>query len=289
MATKTRSPNYPALNLADALASIKKVYEVEGRRKTGGDEIAQALGHKNLSGTSRVKVSALRKYGLLQADSDGLKVSDDALALLELPREHPEHMTALRNAALRPALFAELHETYGDDVPGDSILRHFLIKRNFNPKVADEIIQIYRDTMELVSRETDDYTAADEPDDEQQEAQMQATTDVSTVPRPADSRRVPPVTAPPHAIASVGVGGSFTESLEIRISADSKVRLLFDGTVTKEAIEKLRKYLELAEDDYPSKTQLEPPPSIEQSPSQSAIEMPPPEQKPDSSDDGPPF
>jgi hypothetical protein len=62
--------------------------------------------------------------------------------------------------------------------------------------------------------------------------------------------------------------------LEIRISADSKVRLLFDGLVTKEAIEKLRKYLELAEDDYPSKDHLESPAAIEQPVEQTVIEMP---------------
>jgi hypothetical protein len=35
------------------------------------------------------------------------------------------------------------------------------------------------------------------------------------------------------------------------------VRLIFDGAVTREAIEKLRKYLELAQDDYPSRDELE--------------------------------
>lgn len=44
-----------------------------------------------------------------------------------------------------------------------------------------------------------------------------------------------------------------TEILQYRISGDSRVRLLFDGTVTKEAIEKLMAYLDLAKDDYPSK------------------------------------
>lgn len=42
------------------------------------------------------------------------------------------------------------------------------------------------------------------------------------------------------------------------------MRLVFDGAVTREAIKKLRQYLELAEDDYPSKDELQ----------QSAVEQP---------------
>jgi hypothetical protein len=37
--------------------------------------------------------------------------------------------------------------------------------------------------------------------------------------------------------------------------------LVFDGAVTREAIRKLRKYLELTEGDYPSKDELEQQPS----------------------------
>ena len=61
------------------------------------------------------------------------------------------------------------------------------------------------------------------------------------------------ITSPPVAVEQ----GPFTETLQYRISGDSMVRLIFDGAVTREAIEKLRKYLELAQDDYPSRDELE--------------------------------
>jgi hypothetical protein len=38
------------------------------------------------------------------------------------------------------------------------------------------------------------------------------------------------------------------------VAGVSRVRLIFDGAVTRAAIRKLRQYLELAEDDCPSKT-----------------------------------
>jgi hypothetical protein len=62
----------------------------------------------------------------------------------------------------------------------------------------------------------------------------------------------------------------FSEALQYRISGDSRVRLLFDGAVTREAIEKLMAYLELAKEDYPSREQLAQP-VVEQS---TIIEMP---------------
>ncbi len=46
--------------------------------------------------------------------------------------------------------------------------------------------------------------------------------------------------------------GRFTEDLNFRISDDCRVRLLFEGDVTKESIIKLAMYLRLAKDDYPS-------------------------------------
>lgn len=50
---------------------------------------------------------------------------------------------------------------------------------------------------------------------------------------------------------------SCSEELHQRISDDCKVHVLFEGTVTQEAIQKLIKYLNLAVDDYPTKKQPE--------------------------------
>lgn len=240
MTGRTRSPNYPALDLGAAVEGIKRVFDVEGNRRTSSEDVAKALGHQSLSGNARTKVSALRKYGLLEPQGDGLKVSNDALSIINLDPQDPEHVEALRKAALRPALFAELSETYGDTPPGDGILRNYLLKKEFSPKAADEVIRLYRNTMDLVSMDPEDYTAADELADEQQEAQMQQTQ------RTAGAAAGPGV---PGTSAPAGQD-SFKEFFTIPIK-NTKVRLMVDGEVTPGVLESFGEFLNFVRDNLP--------------------------------------
>lgn len=237
--TRSRSPNYPILNLADAIERIRTVFDEIARRRVGDEDVAKALGYGALHGKSRSVVSALKKYGLLEPSGDGFRVSDDAMDIITLPSDHPNRARAMRDAALRPTLFAELYETYGDEPPGDSLLKNYLYKKNFNPKVADEVIRLYRDTMDLVSRKIEAYTAADEPTDEQQGEQMQQSrekTGGGATPLGGAGGFAPGV-----------VAGSFARQQHYGLSADCDVYLLFDGEPTKEDIGTLKDYLEIFE------------------------------------------
>ena len=223
------------------MEGIKRVFDAEGNRRTSSEDVAKALGHQSLSGNARTKVSALRKYGLLEPQGDGLKVSNEALSIINLPREDPEHVEALRNAALRPTLFAELSETYGDTPPSDGVLRNYLLKKEFSPRAADEVIRLYRSTMDLVSLEPEDYTAADELVDEQQEAQVQQTQ------RTAGAAAGPGV---PGASAPVDQG-SFKEFFTIPIK-NTKIRLMVDGEVTPGVLESFGQFLNFVRDNLPN-------------------------------------
>lgn len=75
-----RSPNYPQLSLEDALQRVKKVHEAEQNHKADREVIAKVLGYSSLNGTSLTMIGALNRYGLLEADGGGLKVSSDARA-----------------------------------------------------------------------------------------------------------------------------------------------------------------------------------------------------------------
>lgn len=164
----TRSPNYPQTSFSDALERIQRVYQKEHTHPTKDDVLAADLGYKSLNGASAGVISALRKYGLLEATKEGSRVSRDAIAILELPPGEPERTEALRRAAFSPALFSELRDKYGDRLPSDSSLRYLLLQKKFHPRTADEVIRNYRDTLEFIAQETPFFAEEEggEPDAE---------------------------------------------------------------------------------------------------------------------------
>jgi hypothetical protein len=159
---KIRSPTYPRISLREAIEQVTRVYEEEGTHSASDGDIVKDLGYKSLNGTSSGVLSALKKYGLLQRDEGGFNVTSDAVAIIELPPGSSEHSAAVRKSAFRPVLFAEMYEKYGPALPNDRTLRHFLITKNFNPKTTNEVIRVYRDTLEFVSEDLAAYPKVEE-------------------------------------------------------------------------------------------------------------------------------
>lgn len=263
MATVTRSPNYPQISLPDAIERVRKIYKAEHTHRAGDEVLAKNLGYNSLNGTSRSILSALKKYGLLQADGDGFRVSDDAVDILELPRENPAHRGAVERAVLRPALFAELHEIYGEELPSDSNLRHFLIKKKFHPGSAAEVIRLYRETLTHVLQETAaarEATPAREVVSAREaapavEAELngggEMTLPFGALEGEAPSRNGHHAGGPSIAAASRPVPAGFTDVLQYRVALDCRAQVCFEGPVTQAAIRKLIAHLELSMDDFP--------------------------------------
>ncbi len=262
MGRRTRSPNYPRLNLADAIERANRLYKAEHTHKTDKESVAVALGYTSLNGASLTAISTLKQYGLLQEDGDGLRVSQDVVALTMLPEGDPERIEALQRAASAPRLFSELRETYGETLPSDVSLRYALVKKGFSEKAANEVIRVYRDTLELVSEETGDYNDAD---DGQQtlEPPMEQT---------ATNRQIP---ASQFYGGGVGVSNDAREMM-FQLPGNSAVRIELLGDVTQEGIDMLTTILNAQKLAFPKESQIQPP-AIEQPAEQPAIEMPAPE------------
>ena len=153
---KDRSPNYPALSLGDALEAIRALYNKERRTAVAPDVAVKAWGYRSLSGLARVKLAALKKYGLLESEGQGVRVSDRALMLLQYASETREYREALQAAANAPEIFAELALTHAD--ASDDALRAYLVtKKAFSEAGARALIQSFRDTMALVGRGAEVY------------------------------------------------------------------------------------------------------------------------------------
>ena len=164
---KTRSPNYPQFDLAEAIKMVQPVFKNEGRNKMARLVLADNLGYSSLNGRALTKIGTLRAYGLIDGSGDDLVVSADAITLLAAPKDSPERDEALKRCALRPQLFSELAQESTGTL-SDANLRYSLVQRKFTPEAAEKAASVYRETMKLAHRELEGYDSvngSDEPSD----------------------------------------------------------------------------------------------------------------------------
>lgn len=151
---RIRSPNYPALSLPEAISRVKTVYEKEQHLAAPKNVIAKHLGYSSISGPSLTTLSALNKYGLIEeAGKDKIRVSQLAVSILH-PSNADEKANAIREAAFKPELFAEISSEWGGQTPSDENLKSYLLKKNFALEATKRVIESYKATIELVTHES---------------------------------------------------------------------------------------------------------------------------------------
>jgi hypothetical protein len=224
--TKTRSPNYPAMSLQEAIAKVAAIYKKEYNHLVAREVVAKHIGYGGINGASATALSTLAKYGLLESTRDQVRVTPRAVAIIELKPGNPERADAIREAAFAPALYAELHNQFGNRLPSDDNFRMFLIRRGFNPKAVGEVIRAYRDTMAFVGEEGAGLsTDHEDVDDVEDEAPMEATRTQET-----GSRSQGTPFAPMDDAQDV-------KTLRFPIGDDLDVYTTFKGNVTAEALD----------------------------------------------------
>jgi len=142
---KTRSPNYPAYGLDDAVVMVKKFWTKEQRTSVPAGVAAIAIGYKGLSGPARTALASLKKYGLLTDEKQGMRVSPLALRILN-PSDDYEKTQALREAALKPELFKELSQSHMG-ASDDALRAHLINDLGFSDTGARTLIKSFKDTM----------------------------------------------------------------------------------------------------------------------------------------------
>ncbi len=150
--SKTRSRNYPAFGLSVATQRARELYDRDGKASVSPDVAVQAWGYKGLNGSSLRALAALRTYGLLEdAPNKNVKLSARALTILLEPADSLARIEAIRAAAAEPAVFSELKQEYGDDIPSDAaLLSHLVRNANFTEEAAKILIAAFRDTLSIV-------------------------------------------------------------------------------------------------------------------------------------------
>jgi hypothetical protein len=231
---RVRSPNYPALSLPEAISSVDKVFARENRHLTPKEVVVKAMGYGGVNGASLGSLSALLKYGLLDRLGENYRVADRAMAILH-PATPQEKAQAVTRAAQEPGLFAEMLKDFPGSIPSDDNLRSYLVRRGFSPTALPGVIKAFRETMDLVARETGAYDsgAVDEP-----ETDMNASANLARSSEPLPQPKTPaPVEAPgadPYRVSftpSGGLEGSFrlnnADDLDALVQALSGLKFFF--------------------------------------------------------------
>ena len=236
MGTRHRSPNYPAAGLGDAVVLLKKFYAEAKRTPVDETSAAQAIGYGSLNGMSRSKLSTLKKYGLLE-DIDGkFRISDRGLRIV-IPSGFDDVLAALREAALAPDIFREIHASHAD--ASTSVLVQFLMRdKAFTEDGARAFDAAYRDTVKVAQLDDPTYTPSGEQtklEDKPPMLNAQTLKDINPF--------LPP--PPPPAVGN----GVLTLSVPYRgVSLNVRVEVI-GQSLTRDHVAKVRKYLELAEED----------------------------------------
>jgi hypothetical protein len=158
---RIRSPNYPAFSLPEAIAAVTKIQAAEQHLTAPKEVIAKHLGYASFHGLAGRIVSAIEKYGLLEeVNGDKVKVSPLAMSIL-FPATPEEKQKAINEAAFRPPLFTAIREEWQGSRPSDENLRVYLVRRKFSSDALDRVIEVYKETMDLVTRESAVYDAPD--------------------------------------------------------------------------------------------------------------------------------
>lgn len=243
-----RSPNYPQMNITQAIERIRKVYAQEHTHSVPDQSIAEALGYSSLNGTSKVVLSSLKKFGLLVANGDGFKVSQDAVAILELPADEPTRIVAIHKSALRPPVFKQLYEKYGTDLPSDASLRHYLVSLGFESDAANQVIRHFKETLRFMTAQAAIKEESTEPEreveayDRNMEPQRKSTSTANTLPEARASQ------------TQIGVVPTASQ-LRFQVSSDCFAEVSFTSQITQEVIKKLVSYLNLSMDLYPARAE----------------------------------
>ncbi len=147
---KLRSPNYPALNLAEAVAAVKSLYPKVQRGEFTLADAASAWGYKSASGPLRSKIAALKQYGLIERKKGAnARLSTRALILVLRAPASMEYRAALGQAALAPPVFRELYESGKHTAAADALRQHLVVERAFTHTGASQATEVVRASLGL--------------------------------------------------------------------------------------------------------------------------------------------
>ena len=149
--TRTRSPNYPIVDLGTAVDLAEKLEKFAKRHPVPADAaIEKAWGYKP-GGYGNQLIAALRQFGLLQGEGGTAKrhirLTNEGAKVVH---NHPDRTAILKEAAIKPKVHATIWAKYPNELPPDDTVRTYLLFENdppFNPTAVGDFLKQFRHTI----------------------------------------------------------------------------------------------------------------------------------------------
>jgi hypothetical protein len=142
-----RGPSYPFIDLEEAIAATRKIYEYTKRAAAPTDAVVEhALGYSLKSSGGVKTIAALKAFGLIEENAQSMKITDRAYRILIDLAESPERKQAIKDAALSPKWYQTAFEKWGPDPPA-STRSTLIMQHGFIPTTVDSFLKGYRQTI----------------------------------------------------------------------------------------------------------------------------------------------
>lgn len=249
-----RSPNYPTMTLDKAIELTQKFFDKYTRSSVPADLAISALGYSSKSSTSKQYLATLIYFGLMDATGQKnerkVKISELGFKILKNPIPN-EKALALRQAALKPAIFYKIWKAYPDSLPESSLLSWELASNyHFNPRTISDFISVFERTMKFAKvYELGKLDDVAEPEINDEAAIENPPNEGNT------GSQIPPASTVNMHQRFAGQNTQESEIAKYPVGKGITIRLLANGPISQKAVMKLVKLLEINMDDFPADTE----------------------------------
>jgi hypothetical protein len=160
---RQRSPGYPVLDLADAIAFADQLATLSKRHPVPLAQAAEAWGYTPRSSNTLKAAAALKRFGLVDDVGNGaarkLQLTAFGRQLLHYAadRGSPEWQRLVRDAAVRPKIHRDVLAAFDGTLPHDSIVEAYLLfDLQFSDDAARDFVKKLRRTLEFAGVDTGD-------------------------------------------------------------------------------------------------------------------------------------
>jgi hypothetical protein len=165
--SRVRSPNYPAIDLEQAVGLSKAVYEHAQNHFVPEDAVFKLWGLKPGSTWGRQCTAALKSFGLAETRGSGAKlqlaVTKNAAKIIA---KHEDAGRLRREAALRPKIHAAVWSHFQGNLPPDESLAHYLLfdyEPPFNKAAVGKFVKELRATATFAGLASEEPEAVTDP------------------------------------------------------------------------------------------------------------------------------